>query len=324
MKHSRLILAQALGLLLAVGGPAFAELVDKVAAVVNGEVIPLSEVEQRAAPELAAIAQQPDPKQRAALRQHSLEAALDQLVSEKLMEKEMDQLGIEVSDQEVELGIEDVRKQNNMDDAQFQQALQSEGYTFPQYKEFMKKHLRQLKLINLKVRQKVKIADKDLQTEYDRYVREAQADPEIHARHILVQVAPDASKEEVEKARQRAQAIAEEARRPGVDFEKLAKEKSEGPSKKEGGDLGFFKRGVMLPEFDRAAFALPVGGISDPVRSHFGWHVIKVEERRVPAVKSLEEIKPQLQERLMRDQLEKYTAQYVKELRMAADVEVKL
>ena len=104
----------------------------------------------------------------------------------------------------------------------------------------------------------------------------------------------------------------------------LAKRKSEGPSKEDGGDLGFFKRGLMLPEVDKVAFSLPVGGVSDPVRSRFGWHVIKVEDRRAAEVKSFDEMKGQLQEKLTRDQIEKYTEQYVKELRRNATVEVKI
>ena len=84
------------------------------------------------------------------------------------------------------------------------------------------------------------------------------------------------------------------------------------------------RRGVMVPEFDKVAFALPEGGISDPVRTPSGWHIVKVEERRSVPVKSFEEMKDQLQERLTRDQLEKYADQYVKELRQQAAVEVRI
>jgi peptidyl-prolyl cis-trans isomerase SurA len=80
----------------------------------------------------------------------------------------------------------------------------------------------------------------------------------------------------------------------------------------------------MVPEFDKVAFSLPAGGVSDPVRTRFGWHVIKVEERRAVPVKSFEEMKDQLQEKLSREQLEKYTDQYVKELRQQAAVEVRI
>ncbi len=146
----------------------------------------------------------------------------------------------------------------------------------------------------------------------------------MHARHILVQVAPKATPEQVEAARLKALALANEARKPGVDFAALAKKKSEGPSAADGGDLGFFRRGVMVAEFEKAAFALPVGGVSDPVRTKFGWHVLKVEERRAVPPKPFEEVKEQLREKMLRAQLEKYTDQYVQELRAAGDGAVKL
>jgi peptidyl-prolyl cis-trans isomerase SurA len=301
-----------------------AELVDKVAAVVNDDVIALSEVEKRAAPEIAAANQNRDPQQRAELRKKALQTALDQLIAEKLMEKEMDELGIAVTDQELDLGIEDVRKQNNLEPEQFEQALRSEGYSIKEYREFMRKHLRRLKLVNMKVRSKVKISDKDLRAAYDQWARLEQSDPEVHARHILVKVEPNASPDQVAKALEKARALAAEARKPGVDFADLARKKSDGPSAADGGDLGTFRRGVMVPEFDKVAFSLPEGGISDPVRTRFGWHVIKVEQRRAVPVKSFEEMKDLLGEKLTREQLEKYTDQYVKELRQQAAVEVRI
>ncbi len=303
---------------------AHAELVDKVAAVVDEQVITLSEVEQRAAPELRQAFNERDPQRRSAMRRAAVQGALEGLIAEKLLEREMDALGITVSDQEVELGMEDVRRQNNFTPEQFEQALRQEGYTPQAYKEFMKKHLRRLKLVNLKVRSRVKVAEKDLRAEYERWARMEQQDPEVRARHILVRLEKDATAEQVEQARKKAEALAAEARKPGVDFAELAKEKSEGPSREDGGDLGFFKRGMMLADFDKVAFSLPVGGVSEPVRTHFGFHVIKVEERRSVPVASFEEVKAQLQDRVLGAQMEKYTQQYVQELRQKANVEIRI
>ena len=201
---------------------------------------------------------------------------------------------------------------------------QGEGYTLTSYRQFMKKHLAKLKLINLKVRSKVKVSDEDVKAEYARYAKLESDEAEVHARHILVQVAPKATPEQVEAARVKAAGLAEEARKPGVDFSELAKKKSEGPSAADGGDLGFFRRGVMVAEFEKAAFTLPQGGVSDPVRTKFGWHVLKVEERRTIAARPLEEMKDQLRERLLRGQMEKLTDQYIVELRQGASVVVKI
>lgn len=323
MKNSHLFLGCLLSLSLA-AVPARAEVVDRVAAVVNNDIIALSEVEQRVAPELSRLSTERDPAKRGAARTELLKKSLDSLIGEKLLEAALKELNIEVTDQEVELGIDDVRKQNNLPAEQFEQLLRNEGYSMASYREFMKKQLARLKLINLKVRSKVKVSDEDLKGEYARMSRMESEDVEVHARHLLVQVPPKASAELIETTRQKAVALAAEARKAGVDFAELAKAKSEGPSAKDGGDLGFFRRGVMVAEFEREAFKLPIGGVSDPIRTKFGWHVIKVEERRALSAKPFEEMKEQLKDRLIRSQLEKFTEQYVQELRQAAAVEVKL
>ena len=109
-----------------------------------------------------------------------------------------------------------------------------------------------------------------------------------------------------------------------MDFAELAKKKSEGPSAADGGDLGFFRRGVMVPAFEKAAFSLKEGEVSDPIRTNFGWHVLKVEERRSVGVTPYEEMKPKLEAQLRQQKTEKFVDQYVQELRKKASIEVKL
>lgn len=314
-----------LGLALALSWPlvAGAELVDRVAAVVNNQVIAWSEVEQRAAPELQRVAAERDPARRGKLREQVMRAAVEQLVGDKLLDVEVREFNIDVTDAELDVALEDVRRQNNREPEQFVQLLAEEGYTLESYKAFMRKHLARLKLVNLKVRSRVKVSEEDLRAEYARFSRMEGEDPEVHARHILVKVDPGAPAEKVKAAEEKAQALAAEARRPGVDFVELAKAKSEGPSAPDGGDLGFFKRGMMVPEFDKVAFALQPGEVSDPVRTRFGFHVIRVDERRAAEVAPFEDVKDQLRERLLRGQMEKYTAQYVQELKQKASVEIK-
>jgi peptidyl-prolyl cis-trans isomerase SurA len=301
-----------------------AELVDRIAAVVNNDIITLSEVETRIGPDAQRLRAEPDAAKRAEARQVLVKRGIDLLIGEKLMESQVRELNIEVADSEIEMGMEDVKKQNNISSEQFESLLAQEGYTLQSYKAFMRKHLARLKLVNLKVRSKVKITDEDLKAEYARWSHDEASEFEVHARHLLVQVAPKATPEQVEIARLKAVALMEEAKKPGTDFAALAKKKSEGPSAADGGDLGFFKRGVMMADFEKAAFSLPVGGISEPVRTKFGWHVLKVEERKALSAPPFDEVKDQLRERMLRGQLEKYTEQYVQELRAAAVVDVKI
>ena len=135
----------------------------------------------------------------------------------------------------------------------------------------------------------VTVPDSSVEAYYKERVGE-----ELKARHVLVPVKADATPEEKSAARARA----EEARRKaidGADFEKLAREYSEPSTAAAGGDLGWFGKGDMVPGFESAAFALPAGEISDVIETRFGFHVIKVEDRRK---KTLEEVRPQIVEAL--------------------------
>jgi peptidyl-prolyl cis-trans isomerase SurA len=295
-----------------------AEMVDRIAAVVGNDIISLSEVEARIAPEVA--------KARGDVTKQSelLKMGLEALVGERLMEAQIKELNIEVADSEIELGMEDVKKQNNITGEQFEGMLAQEGYTLASYRAFMRKHLAKLKLVNLKVRSKVKIGDEELKAEYARLVRESKTDVEVHARHVLIQLTPKSTPEEIEAARKKVMLLAEQVKGPGVDFVEFVKQNSEGSSKVDGGDLGFFRRGTMVAEFERVAFGLPVGAISDPIRTKFGFHIIKIEEHRAIDAPAFDEVKDQLRDRLLKGQLDKYTEGYVKELRAQSVVEIKI
>ncbi|MFC3123938.1 peptidylprolyl isomerase [Pseudoroseomonas globiformis] len=145
------------------------------------------------------------------------------------------------------------------------------------------------------------LTDEALRRRYDAEFAGKAGEEEVHARHILVKTEEDAKK-----------ALAE-ASKKGADFAAVAKKMSTGPGTEQGGDLGFFKRGDMVPEFAEAAFAMKPGEISKtPVQTAFGFHVIKVEERRAAPVPSFEEAMPQLRqaafEEAVNEAVEKYQA----------------
>jgi peptidyl-prolyl cis-trans isomerase SurA len=321
----KLRLAPVLLLVALLGGAlAHAELVDRIAAIVNTEVIPLSEVERRAAPELTRVDQEVTGPERAQKRAAVLKRTLDALIDEKLVDNELRELKVTITDKDVDTAIEEVKKSYNINDEQLAQAVGREGFTMAEYRDSMRKQIGRYKLINEKIRKNVKVSEADVQSEYDRMTHTEGQDYEVHVRHILIAVPKNAPGAEVEKARLKAGTVSEEARQPGVDFAELARKRSEGSSSSDGGDLGFFKRGTMVPEFERVAFGLKAGEISDPVRTQFGWHVLKLEEIRTLGIKPLAELKPEIEDRLRRVQAERLTSQYMDQLRHAAVVEKKI
>jgi len=139
---------------------------------------------------------------------------------------------------------------------------------------------------------------------YDEAAKQISGEQEVRARHILVETEDEAKQ-------------VEEELKKGADFAELAKKKSKDPGAADGGDLGFFTKDQMVPEFSAAAFALEPGKISDPVKSQFGWHVIQVEEKRNRKAPDFAEVKPQIETFVTR----KAQADYVTKLRAAAKVE---
>jgi peptidyl-prolyl cis-trans isomerase C len=156
----------------------------------------------------------------------------------------------------------------------------------------------------LAVEGKAATTDENMKKVYEDAAKQISGEQEVHARHILVETEDQAKKIEDELKK-------------GADFAELAKKESKDPGASDGGDLGFFTKDQMVPEFSTAAFALEPGKISDPVKTQFGWHVIKVEEKRTRKAPDFEQVKPQIETYVVR----KAQADYVAKLRTAAKVE---
>lgn len=140
---------------------------------------------------------------------------------------------------------------------------------------------------------------------YDEQVAELKPETELHARHILLKEEEDAF-DAIERVNR------------GDAFAEVAKELSQGPSKEQGGDLGYFTRGQMVKEFEDAAFALEKGEMSEPVKTQFGWHVIKVEDKREKKPPDFEEVK----ERIVAALVQRKAQEVMRDLRSRADVEI--
>ncbi|WP_291862732.1 peptidylprolyl isomerase [Bradyrhizobium sp.] len=151
---------------------------------------------------------------------------------------------------------------------------------------------------------KAATTDEAMKKVYEDASKQITGEQEVRARHILVESEDD------------AKAIAAEVKK-GADFAELAKKKSKDPGAADGGDLGFFTKDQMVPEFSAVAFTLEPGKVSDPVKSQFGWHIIKVEEKRNRQAPAFEQVKAQIETYVTR----KAQADYVAKLREAAKVE---
>jgi peptidyl-prolyl cis-trans isomerase SurA len=296
---------------------------DRVAALVNGEVVTLLELEERAGPELRRAETQPPGPSRERERARLLKEAFDGAVSERLFQSQVAALGVEITDAEIDSVIQDVKRRNGLDDERLDEALRAQGMDRAAYRKAVKRDLESMRLVQLKIRNKVKVTDEDVKNHWQTHPQEFRAGEEVRVRHIFLALPADADTAEVA----RVNAIAAKALArlgAGEDFGKVAREMSQGPSAAEGGELGWLKRGTVQPEVEKVAFVLQPGQVSGLIRTKPGFQILQVEERRGGGARPLEEVKEEVRDRLMNEQGDTYRTQYIAELRKDAVIEVKI
>jgi parvulin-like peptidyl-prolyl isomerase len=243
---------------------------------------------------------------------------LDELITEKLVNKAA--AGISVPQADVDAQIAKIKAQFPSDE-DFSKQLAQVGQTPEQLGETIKKMLQQQRWLESQLSGKTEVSDEEAKKFYEENKTEFEQPETVKASHILFRVNKDDSEEVVNQKLKAAQG-AEARAKKGEDFSALAKELSEEPGAKEsGGDLGFFPKDRMVPEFAEVAFSEKVGEISDPVRNQFGWHVIKVTEKKPAGTLPYDEVKAQLITYLKAKKQEEAAQQVLKSLRDSAKIE---
>jgi peptidyl-prolyl cis-trans isomerase SurA len=297
--------------------------VDRVAATVDGDVVTLSEIEERAATELRRADALPRGKERDEAHDRALRRAFDTIVAEKLLEKQAKALQLEVTETQVDAAIEDIKNRNHFDDAQLDRALDGQGLDRKTFRAQIRRELESYQVMQAKVRGRVKVTDDDLKNYYQTHPQEFGGETELHVRHIFLPLPENASKADQARVRAEAERVVQRLK-TGEDFATLAKAVSKGPSADDGGDLGWLRRGTIQKALEDAAFELKDGQVSGLIQAGPGLHVLKVEGRRVGGARSFEDAKDEIRNRLLDEQVTATRQQLLDELRKGAVVEVKL
>ena len=293
-----------------------------IAAVVNDDIITLNDVNREAQPAVS------EAEKKAALndaaRIRIRRTALDRLIEKKLTEQKIKELNIKVSEEEIRQAIDDVRKQNNIASQEaLVKALAAQGLTFDQYRTQLQEQIEKLKLVSMEVRAKVHVSETEMRDYYSSNMAKYTEEESFRARHIFFKSDAKSSPEEVQRTRTTALAVLADAK-GGKDFAELAKKFSEDPAaRKDGGDLGSFKKGDMQPELEKTIISLKPGEISELVATPIGFHIIKLEARVAGTNKPFESVKADIEEILYRKKSEERFSQWVKDLRGKATIEVR-
>lgn len=309
-------------LLLALPPVADAKVIDRVAAVVNDEVITLSEVEDAAALSLRKLVDVADPVTREQMTQRQLRRSLDDLVGHRLMLQEATRAQITITGEDVAAHLESVMSRQKWDDQQLRMYLTSQGLTMAEFRAQVREQLLRQRVVRRFLGGKVNVSDGDLLDYYRERKTQLATEFELEAAHIVLKVATDASPAEEAAIRQKARELL--TRAATEDFGALARQYSEGPAADQGGYLGTFRRGSLDPGLEQVLFGLPVGGVGGPVRTGFGYHVVKSVSRKALPVPTFEESKEDLQRELTDKRMGDAMTRWIEELKGKAFIELRL
>jgi len=298
-----------------------AAVVEQLIAVVNGEPYTLSNLSAYAKRKLGRDFPSGDLNQINAGDRDVLE----QFVTDKLLEAEVREAGIVITDDDVTRYIDQVKQNNSLSDADLKVALGREGMTPAAYRASVKSEMEKSEIIDRQVRRKVNITDEDVERYYKLNAKNYRANERARIRHILLALAENAPPERVQSAMATAKGVYQRIA-AGEDFAALAREYSEGAGRAEGGEIGWVNRGTLISGIEEVAFEkLSVGQVSEPFRTSMGVHIVKLEGREAGGALPLSSVAPRIKEELLKKTLEERFAKWLKsDLRRKYRVDIKV
>ena len=296
--------------------------VDRVVAVVNQEIITLSEVEKWIDPLRQEIVTE-DRLEKRERTETLYRQVLERLIEEKLIDQEVKKSGVKIPSKEIDAALEEIKRRNAATEEDFQKALAIEGLTLETYKKQIEKGLQRQKVISWSVKVESKPEEKDLREFYQKNVDRYRMNETYRASHILFIIPKGAIPEEIPEIRKKAQSVLDKIKR-GADFGEMALLYSQDASAKNGGDLGYFKKGELFPAFEKEALRLKVGEVSGLLRTEFGFHIIKLLDRKGMEPLPFEEVKDKVKADYHQAEIEKAFRQFLTTLKEKAVIEIKL
>lgn len=301
--------------------PVWGKVVDRVAAKVNGEIITLSTIEER-----ASIAKQQLSASGDSSKFSDKEIAkktLDGIIEEKLQLQEAKKSGLEVEDASIQLALDDIMKRNNITESQMEEMLESEGRSMTQYKEVIRDQILVTKVVQFYMGKTANASPRQIKKYYYKHQKDFWQPRQPFVRHILFIVDEGASPEKKQLKKLKAREIVRQIR-AGKDFSEMAKKYSEDVTASSGGEIGYLNKGQLVPEFEKVALSLKSGEFSDVVESRYGFHIIMVDRVTPGKAQPLDEVKGKIEQVLQLENKQKKYQKWIRELKSNAMIEVTL
>jgi peptidyl-prolyl cis-trans isomerase C len=244
---------------------------------------------------------------------------LESLIDRELLYQESKKKGIQIKTEAVSGQLQKIQ-QRYPSKEEFNKLLSNMGLTESDVQMQIARGMAIQELIDKEVSEKIKVNDEETKSFYDKNPQLFQQPERVKASHILIKVEADAPDDKKAEARKKIEDIQQKVQK-GEDFATLAKTYSEGPSGPRGGDLGYFKRGQMVTPFEEAAFSLKPNETSEIVETRFGYHLIKVNDKKPAKKMTYAEVKDRLNEHLKKQKTDSEAEAYIQGLRSGAKIE---
>ena len=311
---------------LLISAPAAAGVADRIVAVVNGEVITLSELHRAFAPYAAHIeANYKGPDKEAFLKQGEA-AFLQRMIDQMLIEQEAKKPGAgiaAVKDEEVMGMVKDMLAKNRLTMQDYLKKLAEEGKTLESAKQEIRGQMLRMRLLRREVQSRILVTDEEIGEYYDKHREDYEGREAVHIRQIFLPVPEGADSGARDRVRAEANQLRERILK-GERFEVMAARYSRGPAAAEGGDIGFVERGVMMPEVEKAAFSLPVGEVSEVLETEAGFLLLVVVDKKGAGLKPLPVVRDEIKAKIEDEKVNKKYDEWMAELRKKSFIDIRL
>jgi len=299
-----------------------AEVVDRIVAIVNDEIILLYDLNQTIKPYVDRIKASKHSYEKERQMLFKLrEDALRMLIEQKLADQEIKRYKISVSQQQIDNAIERMKKTTFITDEELREELSKQGLTIEEYRKQIEEQILREKLISRAVKSKIVITSEDIKTYYENHKDEYSGKKKYHLRNIIMKVPEDADETEKLMIFKKIEAVLSELKQ-GEPFDKLARIYSDSPLSSEGGDLGLFEVKDLSPQLQEAVKVLKEGEYTPVLDTDQGYQIIYVQEIQESPGKTLEESTSEISQKLYKDTVNRKYESWFKDLKSQSHIKI--
>lgn len=300
-----------------------ADFEDRIVAVVNDDVVTLSELDAESESFMKRIENVPQGADQQTIVRETRKAALNKLIDDLLIEQESRRLGISATDADVEKTVENIMKDRNISREELEASITREGGTLEEYAREVRRYLLKMKIMAREIKPKIAVGEDEIGEYYRKHLDRYEGKEAVRVSQILF-IVPKGSNEETRRELKSQASALREKLEAGEPFEFMANRYSQGPAAKSGGDLGFVERNMMFPAVDEAAFSLEIGAVSEVIESPIGFHIIRVTDRRGAGVKPVSEVRQEITDTIRNEKMEKRFLEWMETLKKKSHIDIRL